>query len=128
MALPPMRATAEKGERSEAADLFYDRAGRVLPAYPHQAGDLATVNRLCERLDGLPLAIELAAPWVRTLSARDLLTEIERSADLLASTHPTLTGRHQQHAGRLGQHVALVDRRRAASSQRSERVPRRVHR
>jgi non-specific serine/threonine protein kinase len=95
MALPPMHATAKKDERSEAADLFYDRAGRVLPAYPHQAGDLATVNRLCERLDGLPLAIELAAPWVRTLSARDLLIEIERSADLLASTHPTVTGRHR---------------------------------
>ena len=95
MALPPMHATAEKDERSDAADLFYDRAGRVLPAYPHHAGDLATVNRLCERLDGLPLAIELAAPWVRTLSARDLLIEIERSADLLASTQPTLTGRHQ---------------------------------
>ena len=94
MALPPMKATAEKGWRSEAAELFYDRAGRVLPAYPHQAGDLATVNRLCERLDGLPLAIELAAPWVRTLSARDLLIEIERSADLLASNQPTLTGRH----------------------------------
>jgi non-specific serine/threonine protein kinase len=81
--------------RSEAAELFYDRASRVLPTYPHQAGDLRTVNRLCDRLDGLPLAIELAAPWVRTLSVRDLLIEIERSADVLASTNPTLSRRHR---------------------------------
>ncbi|HEX8508767.1 MAG TPA: AAA family ATPase, partial [Propionibacteriaceae bacterium] len=95
LALSPLNAAAGEDECSEAADLFYDRAGHVLPAYPHQARDLATVNRLCERLDGLPLAIELAAPWVRTLSARDLLVEIERSDELLASTHPTLTERHR---------------------------------
>lgn len=94
VALPPM-SSATGDQRSEAAELFYDRASRVLPSYPHQAGDLRTVNRLCERLDGLPLAIELAAPWVRTLSARDLLIEIERSADVLASTNPGLSRRHQ---------------------------------
>ena len=92
--LPPL-SSAIGHQRGEAAELFYNRASRVLPTYPQQAGDLGAVNRLCERLDGLPLAIELAAPWVRTLSARDLLTEIERSADVLASTNPTQSRRHQ---------------------------------
>ena len=41
VALPPMSAAVETSQRSEAAELFYDRAGRVLPAYPHQAGELA---------------------------------------------------------------------------------------
>jgi predicted ATPase len=94
VALPPM-SSAIGDQRSEAAELFYDRASRVLPTYPQQAGDLRTVNQLCERLDGLPLAIELAAPWVRTLSARDLLIEIERSADVLASANPSPSRRHR---------------------------------
>lgn len=94
LALPPM-SSAEDDARSEAAELFYDRASRLLPGYPLLADDLRTVNELCRRLDGLPLAIELAAPWVRTLSARDLLTEFDRSADVLISADPTLPARHR---------------------------------
>lgn len=92
--LPPL-SSASGDRRSESTDLFYDRASRVLPGYPQQSRDLTVVNRLCERLDGLPLAIELAAPWVRTLTAADLLAEIERSVDLLASQDPALSGRHR---------------------------------
>lgn len=94
LALPPM-SSAEGDTRSEAAELFYDRASRLLPGYPLLADDLPTVNELCRRLDGLPLAIELAAPWVRTLSARDLLTEFDRSADVLVSADPSLLTRHR---------------------------------
>ena len=80
--------------RSEAAELFYDRAGLVAPGYPAMEGDDATIEALCRLLDGVPLAIELAAPWVRVLSARDLLARTDHSLDVLASTSPTLTGRH----------------------------------
>jgi predicted ATPase/DNA-binding CsgD family transcriptional regulator len=93
--VPPMGVDAGAGERSEAAELFYDRAGRVLPEYPRVADDLAVVNALCERVDGLPLAIELAAPWIRTLSARDLFDEIDRSAEVLASRDPGTSDQHR---------------------------------
>ena len=95
VSVPPMSAEAAFGERSEAAELFYDRAARVLPAYPSQADDLDSVNALCRLVDGLPLALELAAPWIRTLSARDLLAEIDHSMDLLSSADSALTGRHR---------------------------------
>lgn len=95
VAVPPMKAESDAGERSEAAELFYDRAAKVLPAYPMHTDDLETVNALCRLVDGLPLAIELAAPWIRTLSAADLLAEIDRSVDVLSSSDSALTGRHR---------------------------------
>ena len=90
-----MDVDASVGERSQAAELFYDRAGQVLPEYPRLAYDVAEVNALCQRVDGIPLAIELAAPWIRTLSARDLLAEINRSADVLASKDPRMSDQHR---------------------------------
>ena len=93
--VPPMDVEAAAGGCSEAAELFYDRARRVLPGYARLADDVAAVNAVCERVDGLPLAIELAAPWIRTLSARNLLVEINRSADLLASNDPSSSDRHR---------------------------------
>lgn len=93
--VPPLELESGGGERSEAAELFYDRASRSLPEYSRLADDVLAVNALCVRLDGLPLAIELAAPWIRTLSARDLLVEINRSGDLLASEDPGTSDRHR---------------------------------
>lgn len=91
----PMDVEAGAGERSEAAELFYDRAGRVLPEYVRLADDVAVVNAICQRVDGIPLAIELAAPWIRTLSTSDLLVEIDRSVDVLASRHPRTSDQHR---------------------------------
>ena len=69
--------------RADAVSLFYDRAGVILPGYAATAHDAAAVTAICERLEGLPLAIELAAPWIRTLSASDLLAQLERSLEVL---------------------------------------------
>jgi predicted ATPase len=95
VAMPALQATPGSGldasARSEAAGLFYDRAGLVLPAYAAQSDDTSAVNAVCQRLDGLPLAIELAAPWVRVLSATDLLAEIERNIDVLSVRLPVGT-------------------------------------
>lgn len=88
------RATDGTAGDGEATRLFYDRAAMVLPTYPLVGGDGPTVDALCQRLGGLPLAIELAATWIRVLSAGDLLTEITRNLDLLSSDNPTLPERH----------------------------------
>ena len=50
---------------------------------------------ICARLGGLPLAIELAAPWMRTLSAADLLARIGHRLDLLATSGDQLPERHR---------------------------------
>lgn len=59
----------------EAVALFTDRARRVLPGFTAVGDDTALVTEICQRLDGMPLAIELAAARVRALS----LTEIRDS-------------------------------------------------
>ena len=65
----------------DAVELFYARAAAA--GAPIAEGELATVERICELLDGLPLAIELAAPWLRTLPADDLLQRLANRLELL---------------------------------------------
>jgi predicted ATPase/class 3 adenylate cyclase/DNA-binding CsgD family transcriptional regulator len=69
----------------EAIELFSDRARRTKPEFRVTADNANTVTEICRRLDGLPLAIELAAARVRALS----LTEIR---DSLHDTFRLLTG------------------------------------
>ncbi len=57
----------------EAVDLFVDRAAHVDPSFDLNPDNAASMARICRKLDGLPLAIELAAAWVDVLS----VTEIE---------------------------------------------------
>lgn len=78
---------------TDAARLFFDRAAIDASAYTSSV--TATINQICRRLGGLPLAIELAASWMRVLSARDLLAEIERSVNFLSSSDPTVADRHR---------------------------------
>ncbi len=97
IALSPLDTTSPDigSRRSEAAELFYDRAGLLLPGYGATASDESAVAAICARLGGLPLAIELAAPWMRTLSAADLLGRIGHRLDLLATSGDQLPERHR---------------------------------
>ena len=76
-AVPPMGA--------EAKDLFLDRALAVAPAYALTEHNSEPIDEICDRLDGLPLAIELAASWVRAVSPLDLLSGLTQT---LASPEP----------------------------------------
>ena len=76
--VPPMGA--------ESVDLFVDRARSVAPAYALTDNNADPIAEICSRLDGLPLAIELAASWVRALSPRDLLSGLEPTLATRATT------------------------------------------
>jgi len=96
--IPPLGALASGADRhlrGEAADLFVERAVSVAPVYALTEANLSVIQRICERLDGLPLAIELAASWIRVVSPADLLAELERSTDLLTSDSETVAQRHR---------------------------------
>jgi predicted ATPase/DNA-binding SARP family transcriptional activator len=67
-----------------AVGLFVDRARAVLPEFALTAENAATVAAICARLDGLPLAIELAAARIRSLSAQALLARLTSPLALLA--------------------------------------------
>ncbi|MCW5942383.1 MAG: tetratricopeptide repeat protein [Fimbriimonadaceae bacterium] len=57
--------------------LFLDRARTVSPGFAAREGDLPVVAKLCDRLDGYPLALEIAASKARVLSPGDMLTQLD---------------------------------------------------
>jgi predicted ATPase/DNA-binding XRE family transcriptional regulator len=70
--------------RSPAVRLFVERVRDVQPHFRLTAANGRTVTAICRRLDGLPLALELAAPWIKVLTAEDLLRRL--TDDVLLST------------------------------------------
>ncbi|GAB3839403.1 ATP-binding protein [Kribbella italica] len=72
--------------RSAAVELFVQRATAVQADFDP---DLAVVREICERLDGLPLAIELCAPRIRVLSLEELLDRIDHPLDFASTSRVT---------------------------------------
>jgi predicted ATPase/DNA-binding XRE family transcriptional regulator len=70
--------------RSPAVRLFVERVRDVQPAFRLTSANGPTVRAICRRLDALPLALELAAPWIKVLTAEDLLRRLTH--DVLLST------------------------------------------
>ncbi|MGP4005540.1 ATP-binding protein [Streptomyces sp. 4N124] len=78
-----------------ALALFADRAAAVVPGFRLTAANRAAVARLCRRLDGLPLAIELAAVRMRVLGVEQLLDRLDDRYRLLNAGSPAALPRHQ---------------------------------
>ncbi|NSX35380.1 AfsR/SARP family transcriptional regulator [Pseudarthrobacter oxydans] len=78
-----------------AMKLLLNRGRTVRPRLSVDHGNAAVLTRLCHRLDGLPLAIELAAAQLRHLTEHDLLADLEVSLAPLRGTFPDLPDRQQ---------------------------------
>jgi predicted ATPase/Flp pilus assembly protein TadD len=87
--------TLDELMRSEAAILFVERARAVDPSFVATAANAQAVAEICHRLDGLPLAIELAAARSRVLSPPALLSRLERRLQLLQGGARDLPARQQ---------------------------------
>ena len=79
----------------EAIELFSDRARRTKPEFRVTADNAETVTEICRRLDGLPLAIELAAARVRALSPAEILDSLHDQFRLLTGGARTAVRRQQ---------------------------------
>ena len=76
LATPEPGAPLEEVAESPAVRLFFDRADDVNTRTSWHSGEVEAAGELCRRLDGLPLAIELAARSTRTLAPSDLLARV----------------------------------------------------
>jgi non-specific serine/threonine protein kinase len=79
----------------EASALFEDRASAVSPGFTLNHDNAKAVAQLCQRLDGLPLAIELAAVWLRALSVDQVLARLVDRDELLSTDKRAALPRHQ---------------------------------
>jgi predicted ATPase/DNA-binding CsgD family transcriptional regulator len=102
VAVPPLAVTDPerlpppgKLVQDEAVRLFAERARLVRPEFTVNAGNLGTIGRICHRLDGLPLAIELAVARLRVLSPVQILDRLDDRFRLLRGGSRAVVPRHQ---------------------------------
>lgn len=95
LAVPPPGASAAEVAGSPAGALFCARAQAAVPGFALTEADAGAVAQLCRQLDGLPLAIELAAARVRAMSPPDLRQRLSDRFALLTGGPPHEGGRHR---------------------------------
>ncbi len=98
-------------ELSQAASLFVDRAGRARHDFTLGADDGPTVAAICRRLDGIPLAIELAAARVRMHDLDEIASSLEGRFELLAAPRAGVVPRQQTIEASVGWSYELLDER-----------------
>ena len=109
LALPDPGASAERVSQYEAVRLFIDRAVAVKPGFSVTNENAPAVAEICARLDGLPLAIELAAARVRLLTPEAILTRLTSRLGLLQSSARDLPDRQKTLRGAIAWSHDLLD-------------------
>jgi predicted ATPase len=99
IALPPLDAGTPDDDlellvQTDAVNLFVERARRVKTDFTLTPQNARAVVEVCQRLDGVPLAIELAAARLIALSPADLLARLDRRFKVLAGGRRGAVGRH----------------------------------
>jgi predicted ATPase/class 3 adenylate cyclase len=111
--LPP-RPTQSDDAAYDAVQLFVACSKRVAPGARIREEDLDTVGEICRRMGGMPLGIELAASWTRTLGVGEILTEIDSSLDFLETSLRDAPERHRSLRGVFDYSWNLLDERERA--------------
>jgi predicted ATPase/DNA-binding SARP family transcriptional activator len=106
--VPPLTLPVDGSEQSEAVALFVDRVRRLDPGFEPEDATGAIVSEICIRLDGLPLALELAAPRMRLLSPSELLARLDHALPILIGGDVDLPARQQTLRGTLDWSYAFL--------------------
>jgi predicted ATPase/DNA-binding SARP family transcriptional activator len=99
--LPPLSLPAADTTRpeelaaSDAVSLFCERARAAQPGFGLSDANAASVAQICRRLDGIPLALELAAARLRVLGAQQVAQRLDQRFQLLTDSGRTAVARHQ---------------------------------
>jgi predicted ATPase/DNA-binding CsgD family transcriptional regulator len=95
--LPPRTLSADNADvirQFDAIQLFVERARAILPAFELTEDNAATVSNICQQLDGIPLAIELASARLNVLTVEQIATRLDHLFTLLPSSAPVAYSRH----------------------------------
>ncbi len=95
LSLPALDSTNAELTGSDSVRLFLDRARRRVPDFALTEATAPAIARIVRRMDGIPLAIELAAARVGLMSADDLADRLDGSWRLLAAPSPSTSARQQ---------------------------------
>ena len=105
----PVETRNELLANQPAIALFADRAGAVRLGFTITPGNATTVREICLRVDGLPLAIELAASRMQIFSPEQLLAELQGNIRMLSHGAVDLPQRHQTMQQAIAWSVQLLD-------------------
>jgi predicted ATPase/DNA-binding NarL/FixJ family response regulator/predicted negative regulator of RcsB-dependent stress response len=96
LAFPPVASTIDSDTllSYSAVQLFVERVRRVRPQFALQ-DEAWAVARICQLVEGMPLALELAATWVKSLTCDEVATEIARGLDFLTTNLRNTPERHR---------------------------------
>ncbi|MEZ4869781.1 MAG: tetratricopeptide repeat protein [Caldilineaceae bacterium] len=92
---PMVTAAVDRADAYSAVQLFVQRARQTNATFHPAPTELAAIGRICRLVGGMPLGIELAAPWIRTLSCTEIAAEIAHSLDFLTTTLRNVPERHR---------------------------------
>ncbi|MFN8464547.1 MAG: BTAD domain-containing putative transcriptional regulator [Caldilineaceae bacterium] len=92
--LPIAGLALGEGLAGEAGQLFLRSAQRVQPAFTGREQEPA-IAAICEQVEGMPLAVELAASWVRVMSCAEIARQIGKDIDVFTTTLRNLPERHR---------------------------------
>lgn len=93
MKIPPTSANGNAGHYA-SVQLFLQTAQRIQPEFDFEPNRNAVIE-ICQLVEGIPLAIEIAASWVRVLPCEQIGAEIRRGIDFLATTVRNVPPRHR---------------------------------
>ena len=111
LSVPPLQPSSPNPqalEQYEAVRLFVERAQTTAPHFTLQEQNAAAIAQICRRLDGMPLAIELAAARARALSVNEIAKRLDERFSLLTTNLRTAPARHQTLAATLDWSYALL--------------------
>ena len=106
---PAQLTSAEQLMDYGGVRLFVERSGSVRPGFTLTERNAPIIAHLCWQLDGLPLALELAAAWVKTLNPEQIAARLEDRFRLLTGGSRTATLRHQTLRGAIEWSYSLLN-------------------
>ena len=123
LAVPDRPCTDGVPAESDATRLFVDRARAVDPNFRHTSDNADAIVRICRRLDGIPLAIELAAARVIVLSLEQIEDRLSRSVPAAHRRRPHGCGPSANARGNGGLELSAPVEYRAADSEPAVGIP-----